>query len=412
MLRSGAPRRRAVAIEVVSWQSMGASFGSEACGLGSKDSSRMSSPKTYEHPAWDRALLERFLDGAPIGLVVLDPELRFLRVNSRAAVMLGVAEQALIGDRFEDALPAMFAELEGIVTDIVAGGEAWLAVETSAPTPRSGDAPRRYLASYYPLEGPGGGLIGVGCMFADITEQRAAEHALADSEKQRDVILGEMLRAEEAERSRLALGLHDDTIQVMCALLVLLDRVIPLALRHEETEISSQLQEARRVLLDATDRARRLMFDLHPSLLHQRGLNAALTALADDTARQINGASTVDVADTRYTWELEELVYRVVGEALANIGKHSHATRFSIHLSEQTRELHGVVRDNGCGFPVEAAKTPLSHPLHLGLHSMTERVRLAGGETAIRSVPGGGTTIDFRFPLDQRVQGWHTPDPR
>ena len=252
----------------------------------------------------------------------------------------------------------MFNELEAILTDVVVGGTSRLGVETSAPTFRSRDQPRRYLGSYYPLKEPDGTVIGVGCMFTDITEQRAAERALADSEAQRDAILGEMLRAEEAERSRLALGLHDDTIQVLCALLVLLDQTIPLALRHNETEIGSRLKAARDVLAGATDRARHLMFELHPSVLHQRGLNAAVTALADDIARQINATSTIDIPDTRYSWELEELTYRVVSEALANVRKHSRAERFSVHLSEHPRELAGVVRDDGRGFPVDPQGLP------------------------------------------------------
>jgi PAS domain S-box-containing protein len=263
------------------WHSLGALQKGGAL-TGAKDIAVSSRFKTREEAAWNQALLERFLDGAPLGIIVLDTDLRFLRVNSRATTMLGIAEDALRGDRFKDALPAMFNELEAILTDVVVGGTARLGVETSAPTFRSRDQPRRYLGSYYPLKEPDGTVIGVGCMFTDITEQRAAEHALADSEAQRDAILGEMLRAEEAERSRLALGLHDDTIQVLCALLVLLDQTIPLALRHNETEIGSRLKAARDVLAGATDRARHLMFELHPSVLHQRGLNAAVTALADD----------------------------------------------------------------------------------------------------------------------------------
>jgi PAS domain S-box-containing protein len=379
---------------------------------GAKDIAVSSRFKTREEAAWNQALLERFLDGAPLGIIVLDPDLRFLRVNSRATAMLGIAEDALRGDRFKDALPAMFNELEAILTDVVLGGTARLAVETSAPAFRSRDQPRRYLGSYYPLKEPDGTVIGVGCMFTDITEQRAAEHALADSEAQRDAILGEMLRAEEAERSRLALGLHDDTIQVLCALLLLLDQTIPLALRHDQTEIGLRLKAARDVLAGATDRARLLMFELHPSVLHQRGLNAAVTALADDIARQINATSTIDIPDTRYSWELEELTYRVVSEALANVRKHSRANHFSVHLSEHARELQGVVRDDGRGFPSAPARTPLSHPLHLGLHSMTERIRLAGGDLVLTSDVGSGTTIEFRIPLDERAQGWHTPAPR
>ena len=232
----------------------------------------------------EQGLLELVLDGVPLAIVVLDRELRIVRVNTRAAAMLRTSETEGVGRRVRDALPAIAGNLEMDLVDILAGGAPRMGVELSFPG-------GRYLASYFPLMAPNSAVNGVGCMFVDITEQRKAEDALHDSEEHRRQILGQMLRAEEAERSRIALDLHDDTIQVLAAALLKTDSVVALAMRDHQTEIASRLTEARDVLAAATERARRLMFELHPTLLDQRGLHAALTALAGEISIQMGATS-------------------------------------------------------------------------------------------------------------------------
>lgn len=296
----------------------------------------------------EQGLLELVLDGVPLGIVVLDRQLRIVRANTRATAMSHTSEIESVGRRFRDALPAIADRLEDDLADILAGGMPRLAVDLSLPT-------GRFLASYFPLMAPNGAVNGVGCMFVDITDQRNAEEALHDSEEHRRVILGEMLRAEEAERSRIALDLHDDTIQVLAAALLKTDSVVALALRNNQTDIASRLTQARDVLAAATERARRLMFELHPTLLDPRGLNAALTALAGETGHQIGATWSLDVPDTRYPWAVETLTFRIVREAVTNIRKHSRASHFSIQLSERDHQLHGVIRDNGHGFDVQQA---------------------------------------------------------
>ena len=356
--------------------------------------------------AW--ALLERVLNGAPIGIVVLDDDLRVLRVNSKAEEMFGVGELEQADHRMEDILPAMFAELKPIFVDILGGGTPHIAIETSAPTPSLSHDGRLYFAYYYPLTSPAGAVIGVACMFIDITAQRAAEGALLNSEAERRTILGKMLRVEESERSRLALELHDDTIQVLCALLVLFDGMIPLAKRAHQDEIAARLDNARKVLAEATERARQVMFEMHPNVLQTRGLRAAIMAIAEQTGLEMNAEWTVEAPDTRYAWALEELTYRVVREALTNVRKHSAARSFGVTLVETPGTISGVVHDDGRGLPDGARRDPK----HLGVEGMKERARLIGGDVTVTSTQGHGVRVDFSFPIDQRDEGWHTPDPR
>ncbi|MEP6642520.1 MAG: PAS domain-containing protein, partial [Gaiellales bacterium] len=263
---------------------------------------------TVEEAPQEQGLLELVLDGVPLAIVLLDRELRIVRANTRAAAMLGASERQSIHRRFDDVLPTVTPALGRDLDDILAGSGPRTGVELFLP-------PRRFLTSYFPLLAPNGAVNGVGCLFVDITEQRDAEDALHDSEENRRLIFGQMLRAEEAERARIALDLHDDTIQVLAASLLMTDGAIALAARREETEIAERLNQAREVLASATERARRLMFELHPTLLDQRGLQAALTALAEETGRQIGATWSVEAPGVRYSWAVEALAFRIVREA-------------------------------------------------------------------------------------------------
>ncbi len=343
------------------------------------------------------ALLDRVLDGSPVGIIVLDRELRFLRVNTRAEEMFGVAESDRTGESVESVLPEMYAEISTILADIIAGGAPHVAIETTAPNVGPETPPRMYLAYYYPLAADGA-VIGVGCMFFDVTDQRTAEDALLDSEAERRAILGHMLRVEENERSRLALELHDDTIQVLCALLLQFDGMIPLAERTGQRELAARLGTSREVLSTATERARKLMFELHPSVLPERGLRAAIEALAEEVGDDIHAEWSVDVPESRHPWTVEELTYRVVREALTNIRKHSDAHTFGVSVVEGDGHLSGTIQDDGRGLPT-TTRSRIGSLNHVGVDGMRERARLAGGDVTITSSPGKGVRVDFAFPI-------------
>lgn len=360
------------------------------------------SAETQDTPQ-ERALLERVLEGAPVGILVLDRELRVLRANSPATRMFGIAVGD-VGRRGEDVLPGLFAEVRDILDHVVAGGGAEVGVETSAPTRTVRHSDRRYLSYYYPLAAADDSIIGVGCMFIDISQQRAAEGALRSGEEERRIILGQVLQAEDAERSRLAFDLHDDTIQVLWALLVQFDAMIPLATSANQDEIATRLMDAREMLADVTERTRSLMFQLHPTALREHGLLTAITTLAEQIASGIGAECSVVVPDARYGRTLEELAFRIVGEALANVRKHSHADSFSIRICERDDQLHGVIKDDGRGFTAASAS---SDPVHLGVRGMKERARLAGGDLTVTSSKGDGVSVEFDLPIDSRTEGWN-----
>jgi hypothetical protein len=109
----------------------------------------------------------------------------------------------------------------------------------------------------------------------------------------------------------------------------------------------------------------------------------------------------------------EELFYRTIQEAMANLRKHSRAKHVSVTLTRRRATLSGGVADDGRGFVLSETVTRADHPLHMGLETMIERVRLAGGELDIDSSPGEGTRISFEIPLVQELErGEPAPQPK
>ena len=232
-----------------------------------------------------------------------------------------------------------------------------------------------------------------------------AQHALETSEHRRRTLLGSMLRAEEAERQRIALELHDDTVQVMVAALVGMDACQATIDRDDLGAASESMARTRATLSEAVDRVRRLSFDLRPPLLDAQGLGPAVTHLVAEVAADCDLETRVHLAVRRYAPEIEILAYRTLRELVANVRRHARATSLDLRMHEQKAALVCELADDGVGFDpsrfeVPAGRRGLSR--HLGLDATIERVRIAGGAFAIDSTEGGGTTVRFSLPIHRQ----------
>jgi signal transduction histidine kinase len=231
------------------------------------------------------------------------------------------------------------------------------------------------------------------------------QRALETSEKRRRALLGSMLRAEEAERQRIAVELHDDTIQVMVAALVGMDACQATIDRDDPGGAAESMARARATLAEAVDRVRRMSFELRPPLLDAQGLGAAVADLVDEVAAECGLETQLDVSVRRYAPEIEILAYRTVRELIANVRKHARAGRLEVRLREQSTALVCELSDDGVGFDAARFDEPRGRRgmrLHLGLDATIERVRIAGGVFAIDSGAGGGTTVRFTVPIHRQ----------
>jgi signal transduction histidine kinase len=145
---------------------------------------------------------------------------------------------------------------------------------------------------------------------------------------------------------------------------------------------------------------RRIMSDLRPPLLEQRGLIPAVRELCDKWQRETE--VTVEVladAHGAVPSDVETLAYRVVQEALSNVKKHAGAKHVSIRIETAGGSLRVEVKDNGAGFDPEAARQFLRAG-KVGLASMRERAELAGGTLTVKSGPGAGTSVTATLPFE------------
>lgn len=222
--------------------------------------------------------------------------------------------------------------------------------------------------------------------------------SLERSESERDAAISALLRTEDEERARIAIELHDDTVQVLAASLFSLDRQALRAAESGRDDLAQGIQSARGILTNAMERARRLMFELRPPLLHTAGAVAAVRQLVDEVAseRGFDGAVVGELG--RLDDETELLIYRTTAELVLNAAKHAGARTVTVQLSRNGDVIRGVVEDDGAGFDTQRQRSrPASK--HIGLDSTSERLRLADGELTVDSNPGSGTRAAFVIPI-------------
>lgn len=230
----------------------------------------------------------------------------------------------------------------------------------------------------------------------------SAATAVATARSAADERRRQRLAAAEAERAKWARELHDETLQALGNLRLMLSS----ARRTGEPEkLAAAVDLALEQLETDTTTLRALITELRPAALDQLGLAPALMALLDrNRARGLEVKATVqlaqeeDRASTRLVAELETGVYRIVQEALTNAVKHGSATEACVEVLEDDTTVTVTVEDDGSGFDTDAVTGGL------GLVGMRERVGLLQGELSIESAPGEGATIRVRVPARRRGQ--------
>ena len=217
-----------------------------------------------------------------------------------------------------------------------------------------------------------------------------------------------ILQAQEEERRRLALELHDESSQNLSALLIHTEilnqslRTIPEPVTNQAIfeQLREGLQQLNRLIQKTLDNIRTLAQQLRPSVLDDLGLQSALRWLAEDSRERLQLPVEVrlehveDTIRTRKQAALyETTLFRIAQESLTNVARHAQAQYAWLSLTQEQNSISLQVRDDGCGFD------PLQKHAGLGIAGMRERATLLEGTLTIISQPGEGTTVEVCLPL-------------
>ena len=223
----------------------------------------------------------------------------------------------------------------------------------------------------------------------DTTDQKLAQQALAK-------VSGQLIDAQEKERSRIARDLHDDICQRLALLSMEIGRANS-ASRGSPEATQENLEKIRKHCTEIATDVQSLSHQLHSATLDILGVVTAIRSFCKDFAKQHE--LTIEFTDRnvppRLPKDISLCLFRVAQEALHNAAKYSGTKQFFVALSATEKEIQLVIRDEGAGFDAdEARKNP-----GLGLVSMQERVNLVHGKFSIESKPGKGTKISATVPF-------------
>jgi len=208
---------------------------------------------------------------------------------------------------------------------------------------------------------------------------------------------GQLLRAQEDERRRIARNLHDSTSQSLIALQFALSR---LNREHAGERVDAIVEECRETLREVQQEIRALSFLAHPPPLVTNTLDTALHALVSGFAARSGLDVAVEISTVgEASASVEAAIYRVSQEALANIYRHARASRASFQLVARKHHLHLVVRNEGAGISLDP-RNPGS--IGVGLMGMEERVRELGGRLSFRHA-ANGASLTISLPRQKRM---------
>jgi PAS domain S-box-containing protein len=277
------------------------------------------------------------------------------------------------------------------------------------------------MNSAVPIHGFDGRITGSAVAILDITERIKAEQALQqakegledkvrerttelillleDLEKGRDdlrKLASELVMAEERERKKISVALHDEVAQTLAAARMRID-----LLRSKPGDDDSRraLDEAQQLLVQAIRETRSLMTDISNPVLYDMGLQVAVQSLTEEVKARngISFSSSFSGSLRKLDQDMEVMIFQVVKELVQNIVKHSGARKASIGIVEERDDIKVVVADDGLGFDVGGVRA-VGLDGGFGLFSIRERVKSYNGKIQIESEPGKGSEVTVMLP--------------
>jgi two-component system, NarL family, sensor histidine kinase UhpB len=250
-----------------------------------------------------------------------------------------------------------------------------------------------------PIVSDTGGIIGASAIVRDISERRRVQEELRKSNEQLHDLYGRLQSAREEERTRIAREIHDEFGQALTALKIDL-AWIRRKLNGGEITILEKIENMSKSIVMTIGSIKRLSSDLRPAILDDFGLDAAIEWQAEEFQSRTGTRCEVvlDVDNAMIGTDVSTTIFRILQEAMTNIMRHASATKVLLELKEEYGELTFTVRDDGRGI----SNAEIANPRSYGLMGIRERVYSLGGAVEIAGVPGEGTVLCVRIPLEKR----------
>ena len=231
------------------------------------------------------------------------------------------------------------------------------------------------------------------------TALHASEYALLRSREELRHLSASLMNAQDAERRRVSRELHDDLSQKVARLqfdIETLEQKVPFD--HVQAA-KERMRDLVQQVAGLSNDLRRVAHQLHPATLDHLGLSVALRAYTEEFSRStaIPVKFTSLFVPRELPIQLASGLYRIVQEALRNVGKHASTASVEIVLARAPEGVVLFVRDSGQGFDLGSARKKGG----LGLISIEERVRLLEGTVSVETRPGQGVLISIQCPLPE-----------
>lgn len=256
----------------------------------------------------------------------------------------------------------------------------------------------------FPIKNDEGRVFRVAGLAEDITERKAADAAMHESERRLRALAERLASVRESEAVRIARELHDELGQALTGLtfdVAQVQRLLHGSLGNGDREAAEQrLQAIAGSLHDTIETTRRICTELRPALLDQLGLAAAIEWQAKEFEARtgilcdlILAEHELQISDAAAT-----TTFRILQEVLTNVARHSKASEVRIELAARDGELRLEVSDNGSGITDAEKKSAVG----LGLVGIRERALAVAGTVAIKGRAGEGTSVSVTLPLENR----------
>ena len=244
--------------------------------------------------------------------------------------------------------------------------------------------------------------------YQEVKERRRAEDKLMDYQERLRSLASELTLAEERERRRIAVLLHDQIGQKLAVSYIRLGQLNGPAAPPARESLKANIDEIRQVIKQAIQDTKSLTFRISSPILYELGLAAAVEWLTEELQEQHGVVTYFD--DDREPKPLDEdvqvLLFQAVSELLVNVVKHSRARHVQVSLWREEDRLHLAVYDDGLGFDPTAIRARWGRRRGgFGLFSIRERLRPFGGVLEVDSKPGFGTQVIIIVPLMTAPQG-------